>query len=51
MLSKRIYTPILLFVAALFLTACGGPEQQNLQGQTMGRTIRLNMLQILRAKA
>ncbi|MDB9565443.1 FAD:protein FMN transferase [Providencia rettgeri] len=36
MLSKRIYTPILLFVAALFLTACGGPEQQNLQGQTMG---------------
>ncbi len=36
MLSKRIYTPILLFVATLFLAACGGPEQQNLQGQTMG---------------
>ncbi|HEM8294353.1 MULTISPECIES: FAD:protein FMN transferase [Providencia] len=36
MLNKKIYTSVLLFVAALFLTACGGPEQQNLQGQTMG---------------
>ncbi|HGN1706859.1 TPA: FAD:protein FMN transferase [Providencia rettgeri] len=36
MLSKRIYAPILLFFTTLLLAACGGPEQQNLQGQTMG---------------
>ena len=36
MLGRKIYTPILLFAATLFLVACGSPEQQNLQGQTMG---------------
>lgn len=29
-------TPVLLFAATLLLAACGGPEQANLQGQTMG---------------
>ncbi len=36
MLNKKVITPVLLFAATLFLTACGGPEQANLQGQTMG---------------
>lgn len=36
MLNRKMIAPILLFAATLFLTACGGPEQQNIQGQTMG---------------
>ncbi|MBP6121931.1 MULTISPECIES: FAD:protein FMN transferase [Providencia] len=36
MLNRKVIAPVLLFAATLFLAACGGPEQQNLQGQTMG---------------
>ena len=36
MLNRKMIAPILLFAATLFLAACGGPEQQNIQGQTMG---------------
>ncbi|SUC34706.1 Thiamine biosynthesis lipoprotein ApbE precursor [Providencia rustigianii] len=36
MLNRKVIAPVLLFAATLFLAACGGPEQQNFQGQTMG---------------
>lgn len=36
MLNRKVFAPVLLFAATLLLTACGGPEQKNLQGQTMG---------------
>ncbi|HHR5847506.1 TPA: FAD:protein FMN transferase [Providencia alcalifaciens] len=36
MLNRKVLTPVLLFAATLLLAACGGPEQKNLQGQTMG---------------
>lgn len=36
MLNRKVITPVLLFAATLLLAACGGPEQANLQGQTMG---------------
>ncbi len=36
MLRKKIVAPIVLFFTAFLLVACGEPEQQNLQGQTMG---------------
>ncbi|MDE9458995.1 FAD:protein FMN transferase [Xenorhabdus bovienii] len=36
MLSKKIIHWGVLMFAVLLLSACGGPEQQNLSGQTMG---------------
>ncbi|HEQ1858950.1 TPA: FAD:protein FMN transferase [Providencia alcalifaciens] len=36
MLNRKVFAPVLLFAATLLLAACGGPEQKNLQGQTMG---------------
>ncbi|CDG22164.1 Thiamine biosynthesis lipoprotein ApbE [Xenorhabdus poinarii G6] len=36
MLSKKIINWGTLLLAVMLLSACGGPEQQNLNGQTMG---------------
>ncbi|WP_340620999.1 FAD:protein FMN transferase [Xenorhabdus siamensis] len=36
MLSKKIINRGILMLMAVLLSACGGPEQQNLSGQTMG---------------
>ncbi|PHM64627.1 thiamine biosynthesis lipoprotein [Xenorhabdus stockiae] len=36
MLNKKIINWGVMLLAAMLLSACGGPEQQNLSGQTMG---------------
>ncbi|KPD01817.1 FAD:protein FMN transferase [Moellerella wisconsensis] len=36
MLRKKLLGPIVVFISIILLSACGGPEQKNLQGQTMG---------------